>query len=30
MKITKCEEKLTKVKLQMNKHEISFHVSKNS
>ena len=30
MKIPTCEEKITKVKLQMNEHEISFHVRKYS
>ena len=25
-----CEEKITKVKLQMNEHQISIHVNKNS
>ena len=28
--IPTCEEKITKVKLEMNEHEISFHESKNS
>ena len=30
IKIPTCEEKVTKIKLQMNEHEISFHVSSNS
>ena len=25
-----CEEKITKIKLQMNEHETSFHVNNNS
>ena len=25
-----CEEKITKIKLQMNEHEISFHLNTNS
>ena len=29
IKIPTCEEKITKAKLQMNEHEISFHLSKN-
>ena len=27
IKIPKCEEKITKIKVQMNEHEISFHVN---
>ena len=30
IKIPTCEEKITKIKLQMNEHETSFHVSNNS
>ena len=26
----KCEEKITKIKLPMNEHELSFHLNKNS
>ena len=30
IKIVTCEEKITKIKLQMNEHEISIHVNSNS
>ena len=30
MKIPTCEEKITKIKLQMNEHEMSIHVNHNS
>ena len=30
LKIPTCEEKIAKIKLQMNEHEISFQVNNNS
>ena len=30
IKIPTCEEKVTKIKLQMNEHEISIHINNNS
>ena len=30
IKIPTCEEKITKIKLQMNEHDLSFHVNNNS
>ena len=30
IKIVTCEGKITKIKLQMNEHEISIHVNSNS
>ena len=30
IKIPTCEEKITKINLQMNEHEISIHVNDNS
>ena len=30
IKIPTCEKKITKIKLQMNEHNISIHVNKNS
>ena len=30
IKVRTCEEKITKIKLQMNEHDTSIHVNKNS